>query len=117
MHITCQGESHLILATPGIGIYGGARASWHGTRIVLRQTSPEAIAIFDWIISLQHRCHGDWKNFGQELGIANSEMTDFLNYAACFLSNVGDYYVSWFSFRYVRIAQNQAGFRRSKVCA
>jgi dipeptidyl-peptidase-3 len=36
-----------------------ARAAWHGSRIVMRQVSPENPDIFDFIIDLYHACGGD----------------------------------------------------------
>lgn len=71
------------------------RASWYGTRIILRQTSPESCAIFDLIISLHRLCGRDWGQLSQQLAIHKTEMEAFLDYAACFLSNIGNYYVSW----------------------
>lgn len=94
MHIICRGENHFHPEYRSASINSETRASWHGTRIVLRQTWPEAVAIFDWIISLHHQCHGDWNRLSQELGVAESEMTAFLDYVAGFLSNVGNYYAS-----------------------
>ncbi|KAL4735580.1 peptidase family M49-domain-containing protein [Aspergillus similis] len=37
-----------------------SRAAWNGTRIILRQVSPEANSIFDFIIALYFSCNGDW---------------------------------------------------------
>jgi hypothetical protein len=70
------------------------RAAWHGTRIILRQTSPEAEDIFDMIISLHNTCHGDWCKLADQSGLDYSDVEAFLDYAACFLSNVGNYYAS-----------------------
>ena len=74
--------------------YPHVRASWHGTRIILRQTSPEAATIFDFIISLYNQCHGDWSLLGQKISATKNEIDAFLDYAACFLSNIGNYYAS-----------------------
>ena len=70
------------------------RAAWHGTRIILRQTSPEAEDIFDMIISLHSTCRGDWRKLADRSGLDYSDVEAFLDYAACFLSNVGNYYAS-----------------------
>lgn len=75
------------------------RAAWHGTRIVLRQVSPEAIGIFDFIIELYQTCSGDWDQLISEGRIKQSECDAFLEYAATFLSNVGNYYVCIFFLR------------------
>jgi dipeptidyl-peptidase III len=61
---------------------------------VLRQVSPEAIGIFDFIIELFHTCSGDWDQLVSEGSIKQGECHAFLEYAATFLSNVGNYYVS-----------------------
>jgi dipeptidyl-peptidase-3 len=71
-----------------------ASAAWHGTRIILRQVSPESIGIFDFILELYGSCSGDWKLLVEENGITSHECDAFLNYAAIFLSNIGNYYVS-----------------------
>ncbi|KAI1362003.1 peptidase family M49-domain-containing protein [Xylaria arbuscula] len=70
-----------------------ARAAWSGARIVMRQTSPESIAIYDFILELYRSCSGDWDALlGQ--GITSEDLNDFLTYAAAFLSNLGNYFGS-----------------------
>ncbi|KFY07720.1 hypothetical protein V492_06876 [Pseudogymnoascus sp. VKM F-4246] len=71
-----------------------SRAAWHGTRIILRQVSPESIAIFDFIIELYASCGGDWMSLIGEDGITSDDCAAFLRYAATFLSNIGNYYGS-----------------------
>lgn len=71
-----------------------SRAAWHGTRIVLRQVSPEAIGIFDFILELYNTCSGEWSILAAKCGISPSDMAVFLEYAATFLSNFGNYYGS-----------------------
>jgi hypothetical protein len=71
-----------------------ARAAWEGTRIILRQTSPEAEHIFDMIITLYKECDGDWQKLATQNGLEDSDVEAFIDYAACFLSNVGNYYAS-----------------------
>ena len=75
-----------------------AKAAWSGTRIILRQVSPEANPIFDFIIELHRSCHrsfqGRWEDYGKAYGVAFEEIQSFLEYAATFLSNVGNFYVS-----------------------
>lgn len=68
-------------------------AAWHGTRIVLRQTSPEANGIFDLIMELYATCSGDWQALSSRQEVSTKELEQFLEYAATFLSNVGNYYV------------------------
>ncbi|KAJ8131987.1 hypothetical protein O1611_g1639 [Lasiodiplodia mahajangana] len=67
-----------------------ARAAWFGTRIILRQVSPESLAIFDFILELHRTCSGDWDAL-IEPGITREDLHKFLIYAATFLSNIGNY--------------------------
>jgi dipeptidyl-peptidase-3 len=77
------------------------RAAWNGTNIILQQVSPESPVIFRLIIALHNLCRGEWhellrwKAF-QRIPRTESErdLREFLNYAATFLSNIGNYYVS-----------------------
>lgn len=65
------------------------RACFAGTRIVLRQCSPEAEAIYDTIIELHNHFDGDWKKIQEKSGLADDQLTAFLSYAAQFLGNCG----------------------------
>lgn len=67
------------------------RASFTGTRITLRQVSPESENIFDFIVSVYKSCHGDWKSLQTQMDVNDSELTYFLEYAAQFLGNCGNY--------------------------
>ncbi|GFF22150.1 isoform 2 of dipeptidyl peptidase 3 [Aspergillus udagawae] len=71
-----------------------ARAAWHGTRIILRQVSPEANDIFDLIMALHHSCDGQWEQLAGRAQVDMTEVEKFLNYAAAFLSNIGNYFGS-----------------------
>ncbi|XXH00202.1 hypothetical protein Hte_006544 [Hypoxylon texense] len=71
-----------------------SRAAWSGTRIILRQVSPESPAIFDFILELYRSCGGDWKQLSEVNGVDRDEIQAWLEYAATFLSNVGNYYGS-----------------------
>jgi dipeptidyl-peptidase-3 len=67
-------------------------AAWLGTRIILKQVSPESPAIFDFIVELHRTCSGNWNSFiGSH--VSQDDLQQFLIYAATFLSNVGNYYV------------------------
>jgi dipeptidyl-peptidase-3 len=68
-----------------------SKASLAGTRIVLKQVSPESPDIYDFIVSLHKQFKGDWKTIQQKAGISDGELQDFLNYAAQFLGNCGNY--------------------------
>ena len=67
------------------------RASFIGTRIVFRQVSPESEAIYDMIIALYQSCNGDWKALQRDTGISSEDLQSFLEYAAQFLGNAGNY--------------------------
>jgi dipeptidyl-peptidase-3 len=60
----------------------------------MRQTSAEAERIFNLIMTLYKECDGDWQKLVTDNGLEESDVEAFLDYAACFLSNVGNYYVS-----------------------
>ncbi|OAQ70564.1 dipeptidyl peptidase III [Pochonia chlamydosporia 170] len=70
-----------------------ARAAWLGTRVILRQVSPESCSIFDFIIELHRTCSGNWHSLiGPD--VSGDDVQHFLTYAATFLSNIGNYYGS-----------------------
>ncbi len=74
-----------------------ARAAWSGTRIILRQVSPEANSIFDFIMELARCCRerfsSSWAALAETFDVNEADMASFLKYAARFLSNIGNYYV------------------------
>lgn len=67
------------------------RAAFTGTRITLRQVSPESESIFDFIIELHKSSNGDWKAVQQKAGVSDEDLQYFLQYAAQFLGNCGNY--------------------------
>jgi dipeptidyl-peptidase-3 len=67
------------------------RAAFLGTRITLRQVSPESEPIYDLILSLYRACNGDWNALAQESGVSAEDLRFFLEYAAQFLGNCGNY--------------------------
>jgi dipeptidyl-peptidase III len=69
-----------------------ARACWHGSRIMLRQTSPEAEGIFDFILELHRGCSGRWDNF-RDRGITQDDLNAWLEFAGMFLSSLGNHFV------------------------
>ncbi|KAL2024244.1 hypothetical protein VTK56DRAFT_9400 [Thermocarpiscus australiensis] len=71
-----------------------ARAAWFGTRIILRQVSPESPRIFDFITELYRACGGNWDALVAPGDISNEDLDRFLKYAAMFLSNIGNYFGS-----------------------
>ncbi|KAJ5655589.1 Dipeptidyl-peptidase 3 [Penicillium longicatenatum] len=68
-----------------------SRAAFEGTRVTLRQVSPESEPIYDLILSLHHACNGDWKSLAQKTQVADEHLRFFLEYAAQFLGNCGNY--------------------------
>lgn len=72
-----------------------SRAAWYGTRVILRQVSPEAEDIFNLIFELHQSCSGAWEALIDSCDISKSDLEDFLEYAALFLANIGNYYVRY----------------------
>ncbi|KAI1661414.1 putative dipeptidylpeptidase III [Daldinia decipiens] len=68
-----------------------SRASFQGTRIVARQISPESEPIYDFILALHKNSGGDWKTLQAKAGITDGDLDHFLQYAAQFLGNNGNY--------------------------
>lgn len=68
-----------------------SRAAFAGTRVVLRQISPESEAIYDLILALHKSSGGDWKALQSKAGVSGDELSQFLEYAAQFLGNNGNY--------------------------
>ncbi|KAL2757529.1 hypothetical protein ACRALDRAFT_1028798 [Sodiomyces alcalophilus JCM 7366] len=68
-----------------------SKASFAGNRIVLRQVSPESEDIYDFLISLHKASGGDWDGLAKKAGIDETQLTQFLEYAAQFLGNSGNY--------------------------
>ena len=64
-------------------------AAFTGTRITLRQVSPESEPIYDFIIALHKSCNGDWKSLQEKAKISDDDLKYFLEYAAQFLGNCG----------------------------
>ena len=53
--------------------------------------SPESEYIYDFIVGLHKHFNGDWKKVQQEAGISDEDLKNFLDYAAQFLGNCGNY--------------------------
>ena len=67
---------------------------------MFRQVSPEANAIFDFIIALYDGCDGDWERLATRANVGFQDVQLLLDYAATFLSNMGNYYVR----AYIRVS-------------
>jgi hypothetical protein len=72
-----------------------SRASFLGTRIVLRQVSPESEGIYDLIIATYNAVNGDWKKLSEETGVSEQNVRYWVEYAAQFLGNLGNYKVGF----------------------
>ncbi|KIW95081.1 uncharacterized protein Z519_03664 [Cladophialophora bantiana CBS 173.52] len=68
-----------------------SRASFHGTRVTLAQVSPESPVIYDLILALHRACNGDYKKLSTDTSVSSSDVTLWLEYAAQFLGNLGNY--------------------------
>ncbi|KAF7866787.1 hypothetical protein EAF04_005629 [Stromatinia cepivora] len=68
-----------------------ARACWHGSRIMLHQTSPEGEGIFDFIIGLHMACGGQWNHL-RDRGAKQEDIDAWLEFAGMFLSSLGNYF-------------------------
>ncbi|PLB54335.1 dipeptidyl peptidase [Aspergillus steynii IBT 23096] len=68
-----------------------SRAAFEGTRITLRQVSPESEPIYDLIISLHRACDGNWPELARKTGVSDENVRFFLEYAGQFLGNCGNY--------------------------
>ncbi|KAF1911734.1 peptidase family M49-domain-containing protein [Ampelomyces quisqualis] len=66
-------------------------ACFAGTRIVLRQVSAESEHIYDFIIALHKHSKSDYSALAKEAGLSQEEIDAYLNYAAQFLGNLGNY--------------------------
>lgn len=66
-------------------------ACFAGTRIVLRQCSPESESIYDFIVALHKHSKGDYPALAKDAGLSKVEIDEYLNYAAQFLGNLGNY--------------------------
>jgi dipeptidyl-peptidase-3 len=67
------------------------RSAFTGFRITLRQVSPESESIYDFIIELYNAFNGDWKSAQTKAGLTDEALQYFLEYAAMFLGNGGNY--------------------------
>ncbi|OCT52074.1 putative dipeptidyl peptidase 3 [Cladophialophora carrionii] len=68
-----------------------SRASFHGTRVTLAQVSPESPVIYDLILALHRACGGDYSKLSADTSVSSSDIALWLEYAAQFLGNTGNY--------------------------
>ncbi|KAG0125673.1 peptidase family M49-domain-containing protein [Tuber indicum] len=84
---------HFAALTPKEKLYAHhiSRASFLGTRVTLRQHSPESEAIYDLILALYAACAGDWKKLASEGPVSEKDVQYWLEYATVFLASLGNY--------------------------
>lgn len=70
---------------------GNHRAAFAGTRTCLRQTSPEAEAIFDFVLAIHNSCNGDWSSLAAKAGVEADEVSRLLEYSVQVLGNLGNF--------------------------
>ncbi|KAF7595419.1 hypothetical protein BBP40_006041 [Aspergillus hancockii] len=68
-----------------------SRAAFEGTRVTLRQVSPESEPIYDLIISLYRACDGNWPDLAKKTNVSDEHLRYFLEYSVQFLGNCGNY--------------------------
>lgn len=68
-----------------------SRVAHHGTRITLRQVSPESEPIYDFMIALHQACNGNYDELCQKTGSDKEDVKHWLDYSAQFLGNNGNY--------------------------
>jgi dipeptidyl-peptidase III len=68
-----------------------SRASFLGTRITLRQVSPESVPIYELIVAVHKACDGDYDTLASDTGVSRDDVELWLEYAAQFLGNCGNY--------------------------
>jgi dipeptidyl-peptidase-3 len=60
----------------------------------MRQVSPESESIFNLILALYKRCDGDLVSLFRSCQLSDKDLEYFQEYAATFLSNLGNYRVN-----------------------
>ncbi|KAL4783221.1 peptidase family M49-domain-containing protein [Aspergillus varians] len=68
-----------------------SRAAFEGTRVTLRQVSPESEPIYDLILTLHRACDGNWPELARKTNVSDENLRFFLEYSAQFLGNCGNY--------------------------
>lgn len=68
-----------------------SRASSAGQRIILAQISPESIPIYDLILEIHKSCNGNYQKLAKDVSISQEDVSLWLEYAAQFLGNSGNY--------------------------
>ncbi|KAK9471076.1 peptidase family M49-domain-containing protein [Dipodascopsis tothii] len=90
-----------------------SKAGHWGTRVGLRQVSPESEQTFDLIMKLYAAVEGNWEAIVAKDLLSTDELELFLEYASQFLSNLGNYK----SFGDVKFIPRLARARFEAVCS
>ncbi|KAK5073782.1 hypothetical protein LTR64_007080 [Lithohypha guttulata] len=68
-----------------------SRAAFAGQRVVLAQVSPESPPTYDLILAIHKACKGDYQKLAEKTGVPSDDVALYLEYAAQFLGNSGNY--------------------------
>lgn len=68
-----------------------SKAAFAGQRTILAQISPESTPIYELILSLHKACGGDYDKLSEKTSVSKDDVTLWLEYAAQFLGNSGNY--------------------------
>ncbi|KAJ6259529.1 hypothetical protein Dda_5166 [Drechslerella dactyloides] len=68
-----------------------SRASFAGTRVVLRQVSPESEPLFNLILTIAKHVDCDFARLAGQANVADDDVANFVEYAAQVLANLGNY--------------------------
>ncbi|EPS42799.1 hypothetical protein H072_3127 [Dactylellina haptotyla CBS 200.50] len=68
-----------------------SKASFAGTRVVLRQVSPESEPLFDLVLTIAKHVGNDHSKLVALCGVSEDEKTQYVEFAAQVLANLGNY--------------------------
>ncbi len=95
--MTVERAFHSLTSQEKLYAHHLTKAAWSGTRIILRQVSPESNSIYDLVMQLYETCknqfQGKWHVLADVCKVSRADVDAFLRYAAIFLSNIGNYFV------------------------
>ena len=75
----------------------------------MRQVSWEALYIFDFVLETYRAFDGNWEKLAEQAGISHEALEGFLDYAAVFLANLGNYYVSVYGSTFITLINRETG--------
>ncbi|KAK6344451.1 hypothetical protein TWF696_008088 [Orbilia brochopaga] len=86
-------QPHFDHLTPQEKLYAHhiSRASFAGTRVVLRQVSPESEPLFDLILSIAKHVDCNFSKLSSQANVSDDDVTKFVEYASQVLANLGNY--------------------------